>query len=291
MVVTKLIGGLGNQMFQYAVARRLAYFAGVQVKLDISGFREYTLRSFALNHFNIKADIAQDDEIDQLRRREGKICGALKRCFGRRAARNPVVKEKSFRFDPTILNLKPNVYLEGYWQSDRYFKDIRKVVQDDLRVITTPDETNRRIVEEISGVEAVSVHVRRGDYISNPATNAYHGVCSLDYYRKATATLASAVPNAHFFVFSDDPQWARDHFRFGLPMSYVTHNGPEQHYEDFRLMSMCRHHIIANSSFSWWAAWLSDNYAKTVIAPETWFKRKEIDTSDLMPEDWIRLPS
>ena len=141
----------------------------------------------------------------------------------------------------------------------------------------------------IRACESVSVHIRRGDYLSNPAFYRFHGVCAVEYYEAAVGHLAGAVENPCFFLFSDDLDWARRNLRLDYPVTYVDHNGEDKDYEDLRLMSQCKHHIIANSSFSWWAAWLCANPGKIVIAPRKWFNDPNIDTADIIPASWRRI--
>jgi hypothetical protein len=147
---------------------------------------------------------------------------------------------------------------------------------------------NAEVAASIRGVDSVSVHVRRGDYVSDPATNQSLGTCSAEYYRGAARLIASQVSSPRFFVFSDEPDWARANLELEGPAVFVTHNDPERGYEDMRLMAFCRHHIVANSSFSWWGAWLS-NSGGIVVAPKRWFKANEWDARDLVPERWVRL--
>ncbi len=181
------------------------------------------------------------------------------------------------------------MYLQGYWQSEKYFKDIEKIIRDDFTFSEEPDYQNKQMADTIKCCEAVSLHVRRGDYVSNPVTTEYHGICSEDYYRRAVREVERYCKNPQFFVFSDDPSWAKENLETGYPTTIIDFNGSEKDYEDLRLMSLCQHHIIANSSFSWWGAWLSWNPQKIVIAPKKWFNRPEINTQDLIPESWIRI--
>ena len=141
----------------------------------------------------------------------------------------------------------------------------------------------------ILAVNSVSIHVRRGDYLTNPVTFQTHGLCDIDYYKKAIDEILDLVDKPHFFIFSDDQSWAKSNIIFGAPTDYVMHNNSLKNYEDLRLMSYCRHHIIANSSFSWWGAWLGNNPEKIVIAPKKWFNDPKIDTTDLIPDTWLRL--
>lgn len=267
MIITKLIGGIGNQMFQYAVARRLALAHQVTLKLDITAFEEYTLRSYYLNYLGISGQIATPEEIGMMK-----------------AIRHE--KEAYYHFDPTVLRLPGDVYLEGYWQTEKYFKDIAPVIQEEFQVRDPLSGTNRRLAEAIRESEAVAVHFRRGDYVTNPLTHQYHGVCPLEYYQRAFRQLASQVPDPHFFIFSDDPQWVNEQVRWEVPFTVVATNPPEQSHEDLRLMSLCKHHIIANSTFSWWGAWLAIYPQKRVYAPRQWFYKANLYTRDLIPESW-----
>lgn len=291
MIIVKLIGGLGNQLFQYAAGRRLAQVHNVPLKLDISGFETYKLHKYSLQHFNLSAEIAAPGEIAGFRYRPslpGKAAGFLLRRFG--PSRNmPLVKEKYFHFDPEILSAGGNAYLEGYWQSEKYFKDIEAVIRHDLSFNQEPDAMNLEPAREIAGCNAVSVHVRRGDYVSNPATNSAHGTASMDYYRAAMKIVAGKNPDARFFVFTDDPDWVGKNMSFDYPVKLLTHNNADKNYEDLRLMSLCRHNIVANSSFSWWGAWLNANPEKVVIGPKKWFNDTVLDTRDLVPGSWLRL--
>ncbi|MBI1920672.1 MAG: alpha-1,2-fucosyltransferase [Geobacter sp.] len=292
MIIVKLTGGLGNQMFQYAAGRRLAHFRNTPLKLDLSWFSDFspmdTPRAYALAPFSIQAEPSTAEETAIVR--EPKY-GMLRQLFNKinPSYRPTHIREKRFRFDPSTLSLPGNVYLDGYWQSEKYFSDIASIIRREFTVRTEPDAPNCEVAGLIKGCEAVSIHFRRGDYVADAKTAAYHGICSVAYYHEAVKLVAARVDEPHFFVFSDDPAWVRENFAIPHPMTVVDHNGPDQAHEDLRLMSLCRHHIIANSSFSWWGAWLSDNPDKIVIAPRRWFAEKSIDTRDLLPEGWVRV--
>jgi len=289
IVVTKLIGGLGNQMFQYAVARRLAHVHHMRLKLDISGFKDYELRRYELDCLNILAEIASESELARFKK-HASVNKWVSRLTGKPLFYSgAVIRERFFQFDPLILKLNRSVYLEGYWQSEKYFKDIEGIIRREFTIRHEPDRMNTELAAQIHGKNSIALHVRRGDYLSNPVTSKYHGTCSINYYRQAAQRIANSVSQPHFFAFSDDPEWVRENLKLGLPITYVSHNGADKNYEDLRLMSLCKHHIIANSSFSWWGAWLNGNADKIVIAPVKWFDRDEIDTSDLIPKGWIRL--
>ncbi len=286
MVITRLIGGLGNQLFQYALGRALAARRATTLKLDTSGYERYTLHAYALHHFNIPESFAARDEIRRLR--GGWIAERLPR---RLQKVNPFRKrsyilERRFSFDPEVLDAPDDIYLDGYWQSENYFKSIEGILRREFTVRYPLSGRNQEIAARIADCNAASMHVRRGDYVSNPTFSQAHGICSPDYYRAAARRIADSNPRPHFFVFSDEPEWVAENLRLDHPMTVVTGNDARHNYEDLRLMILCRHHVIANSSFSWWGAWLDANPEKTVIAPARWFANDEHDTRDLFPPAW-----
>lgn len=292
MIIVLLKGGLGNQMFQYAAGRRLACLHDVQLKLDLSWFRDYpdgaTPRSFVLDHFSIRAESATDQEIALLFEpqfgRIRRFLNSINPCY-----RNTHIRSHNSCFDPAILGLPDNICLDGYWQSEKYFSDIASVIRNEFTAHDEPEERNREFISTINGCNAISIHIRRGDYVTDAKNAARHGTCIDNYYKKAVELVAERVERPHFFVFSDDPVWVREHFRISHPMTLVDHNGPDEAHEDLRLMSLCRHQIIANSSFSWWGAWLNPKPDKIVIAPSRWFNDPAIDTNDLIPTSWLRI--
>ena len=180
------------------------------------------------------------------------------------------------------------MYLDGFWQSERYFSEIASTVRTELAPRFSLSTDRQSILAEIGTSNAVSVHVRRGDY-TTPKNLVKHGVCSSDYYQDALAVVKSRVTEPHCFVFSDDPEWAREHLKLDMPVSFVSPPADGRDYEDFVLMSSCRHHVIANSTFSWWAAWLSASHDKLIVAPKQWFAGSEYDARDIVPEGWIRV--
>lgn len=291
MIIIKLFGGLGNQMFQYAAAGRLAYIHRTKLKLDISHFNSQALRKYSLNCFNIQEDFATPDEINKFKPWEmklpKKIISNIKRLLLK--SHRLVVEEKFYHFDSEILNLPNEVYLNGYWQSEKYFKDIEEIIRKKFTIKYPQTGKNKDLAEQINSCESVSLHVRRGDYISDVNVNQIHGICELDYYYSCIKQITQKIDKPIFFVFSDDPAWTRENFRTDYPMVIIEHNRPKNAYEDLRLMSQCKHNIIANSSFSWWAAWLNSNSGKIIFAPKKWFKSIEKNDCDLFPNDWIRV--
>lgn len=294
MIIACLKGGLGNQMFQYAAARRLAYHHNTELKLDLSLFNScqtgFTPRSYQLANFNIQATVASSREVAEITGKgisyiESKL-KHLRQLTGFSQSSYSVFKEHHFHFDQSVFDLPDNTYMDGYWQSERYFKDIADVIRQDFFVVTLPGEKNVKLADYISTVSAVSLHVRRGDYVTNPTASRHHGVCSSEYYRKAVALILQSVDNPHLFVFSDEPDWCASHLRLPAQTHFVNHNNNNPH-DDLRLMRLCRHHIIANSSFSWWGAWLSSSPNKIVICPKKWFNNTRRCTNDLIPEKWL----
>jgi hypothetical protein len=200
------------------------------------------------------------------------------------------IKEKHFNFDKSVLFLRDDIYLQGYWQSEKYFKDISHIIRREFTLREPLSEASQQIAQKIkTSANSVSLHIRRGDYISNPTTNSVHGVCSLRYYQECVQVLNEKVGDVSLFVFSDDPVWVKENLSYKYSMIFVNHNGVEHAFEDMHLMSLCQHNIIANSSFSWWGAWLNNNPHKVVLAPKHWFRKEDIDTKDLIPDNWIRV--
>jgi len=291
LIIVKLMGGLGNQMFQYALGRSLAVKNSCELKIDISEYKTYKLHNYGLGVFNLNENFADKKECDNIKfekcsvieRAARKILGKMKR------KTNNYIIEKNLRFDPEILKLAGNRYLEGYWQSEKYFILNKEEIRNDFVLKHEMNEANTAVYKKIKSTDSVSFHIRRGDYVSDPGTNAYHGVDLKHYYEDAVKLIKKSVTNPHFFIFSDEPDWVRENFKGEFEFTVVDCNTGKTGYEDMRLMSACSHNIIANSSFSWWGAWLNNNPEKIVTAPKNWFTDKSIDTSDLIPETWIRL--
>jgi hypothetical protein len=290
MIIVKLIGGLGNQMFQYATARSLADRHGVALKLDISGFEQYTLRHYELDSFNIRAEIANKYDMDafKVNMKQSPTLQCLKRFFPWFTP-GIVFRETMFCYDEHLLSIKPPVYLDGYWQTERYFYHNSEALRRDFALREQSDEKNAEMLTRIEAMNAVSLHVRRGDYVNNPRTNDFHGTCALEYYHDAVSIITERVEYPHIYIFSDDREWVKNHLVLKCPSTFVDINSEKQGVLDMMLMYHCKHHIIANSSFSWWGAWLNPSPDKIVVAPKSWFRTAEHDVRDLVPPAWIRL--
>jgi len=292
VIVSQIIGGLGNQMFQYAAGRALSLRLGQPLRLDISGFDGYGLhQGFELQRvFNCPAETATEADVRSIL--GWQFSPAVRRVLARPGMvafrREGFVVEPHFHYWTEINQVPRDCYLAGYWQSEQYFREAAPAIHADFTFKSLPANRNAELAEQIGQVNAVSLHVRRGDYVNNPKTNVVHGVCSLDYYRDAVQHVSSRVENPCFFIFSDDIPWVKEHLKMDLPCQYVDHNCGAESYNDMRLMSLCRHHIIANSSFSWWGAWLNQNPGKIVVAPKKWFANDK-NVNDLFPDGWVIL--
>ncbi len=293
MIVVKLKGGLGNQMFQYAMGRNVSLTQNVPLKLDISWFENPgsdTPREYELKHFNILESFASKEEIQRFIKhtRLGKLrIKIIEKIFTEKY--QSYITEGKTRLGSSKLQFGKNHYLDGVWGSEKYFSDINGIIKEEFQLRNQSDVVNNRMADFINSVNSISIHVRRGDYVSNHITNQYHGLCTLEYYRRAIAEVAKTTKDPHLFLFSDDPQWVKDNIKINYPKTYVTHNSSEQGHEDLNLMSKCKHNIIANSSLSWWSAWLNSNSDKIIIAPSKWSNNIALDSREYLPKTWITL--
>jgi hypothetical protein len=294
MILITLLGGLGNQMFQYAFGRALAKKLNSELFLDLSSFNKHTKdtqRTFELNYFPIQAKIASKEDLKRVIPENEKIRSFLKSVQLSSKGMLPItiIRERKFNFDPDIFYNSDNSNFIGYWQSEKYFSNISSLIKKEFSFILPLTSKNENLIQRMESNNSVSLHIRRGDYISNPEIKKYHGICSIEYYQKALSIIEEKIPGNELYIFSDDPQWARMNISSPSLVTVVDWNNEKPH-DDLRLMASCKHHIIANSSFSWWGAWLGKSDNQIVIAPEPWFNNKDINTSDLYIDNWIRIP-
>lgn len=291
MIIVHLSGGLGNQMFQYAFGRTLAKQLGVELKLELTDRTLNIHNGFELDRiFNIHAKESSQADLKAVMglQRFSIIRKAMKVLPLSKLLKSPVVYEPHFHFSPQMLSPPDNSYVYGYWQSEKYFSEIENEIRHDFSFKLPISKPNADLAEMMSSINSVSLHVRRNDFAKNSTINATHGLCSLEHYQTAIQYIAKRVQQPHFFVFSDDIDWAERNLKIKFPCQFVNHNQGVESYNDMRLMSMCKHHIIANSSFSWWGAWLNSSTDKIVVAPKQWFAN-EASTQDLIPQSWVRL--
>lgn len=289
-IIPRIFGGLGNQLFCYAAARRLAFVNNAELVLDdVSGFVKDQVykRHYQLDHFRIpcrKATVAERLE----------PFGRVRRCLKRRwntrlpFEKRSYVQQEGRNFDQRLLQLKPrgDLYLEGYWQSEGYFKDVEATIRQDLQIRQPADSNNQIIAARIRSQTAVAVHVRFFDESKTAGSNN----TPVDYYHRAIFEMERRVSGGHYYLFSDRPEVARDR----IPMSderttLVINKGDENAFADLWLMTLCRHFIIANSTFSWWGAWLAARADKLVIAPKLEGQDRSWGFEKLLPEEWIQI--
>lgn len=282
-ITVKIYGGLGNQMFQYAAGRALSLQYQVPLCLDISWFNQKhdantTVRTYQLGIFkNITATIQN---------RRSFPCQRLITRIRKYLPFSYVIREPHFAYWPGFAEITPPARLDGYWQCEKYFMDFQKEIRHDFTFPTLPEKAGHlaKLIGETP--DSVSVHIRRGDYVENPQAQAFHGNLKQDYYGKALQLIKNACGKTRLFIFSDDPQWVRKNFDCcGHDAVIVDLAFPDAPHHDMHLMSQCKHHIIANSSFSWWGAWLGTPQGMT-FAPKRWFNAPEIDTSTICPASW-----
>lgn len=284
MIIIGVSGGLGNQMFQYALYEKFKHL-GKEVKLDLSFYEtRQKLRKFELDLFSLDYVAADRDECRKLGEcTYGLLDKTRRKLFGNRRSFYQEDLDKGYQ--PEILNLK-NAYLSGYWQCEKYFSDIRDKIAEDFSFPEKLSEEGEALRKEIINTESVAVHIRRGDYLEEGNYRVYGNICTLEYYKKAMDYIRRKCSHPRFFMFSDDVEWVKENL-YEPDMVLAGSSQNRADHEDMYLMSICKHNIIANSSFSWWGAWLNRNRDKVVISPERWFNNHE--TADAICGGWIKI--
>lgn len=284
--IVKFNGGLGNQMFQWAFGRALEKKTGIKTIFDMSFFKKRYARPYELNVFNLNAQFVEDF---WLKLKLKILWRFRKKLNGKKFLGLTLYSEPHFEFDKNIFKIEPNTYIEGFFQSEKYFQDIENELRADFQFKNLPDEENQKLIEKISATNSISLHIRRGDYVKKKRYQNLYAACSLDYYKRGVEYISERYPNPTLFIFSDDINWVKENLNLPYGSIYVSHNTGSKSYEDMRLMSLCKHNIIANSSFSWWGAWLNNNKEKIVIAPQKWFNDEKITQTDVIPQSWVKL--
>ena len=288
MITVKLKGGLGNQMFQYVTGLAVAFMRSQELKLDTTGYDDPRVinsdipRKYGLYAFNISGSIATPEEVRKARNPYGIFSRAF-RFFSQK-----ILKKYYVGYDSDFFR-KNHKYIEGYFQSEKNFIDIKEKVAKEF-TLKKEFESDIFLTEKhkIDGTKSVSVHIRRGDYVDDPKTNSVHGVCSKEYYEKAMDLIRSKIDAPIFYFFSDDIEWVKKEFGECPDFKYVSRQDLKE-YEELILMSVCVHNIIANSSFSWWGAYLNQNPDKIVVAPKKWVNIEFDPHPHITPESWIRI--
>lgn len=292
MIIVQLKGGLGNQMFQYAFGRYLAEKNQSVLKLDTSYLLDRTnkneiiQREFDLPIFNIKSSISTARENAWLTGNYSlKALKLLHKGLVKIRGNKSIVYEPHFQFSEDAFNAKDNSYIIGYWQSERYFKPIELVIRKEFTFVQRFSFEIEELHKRIKTCNSICLNVRRADFVGHSA----HDVCTLEYFKKGIEYIREQVDSPRFFVFSDDIEWCKQNLAFG-DSEIVTHNYAGVKFSGYLyLMSSCRHFIIPNSSFAWWAVWLNTSPDKIVVAPDKWFRNEIIDTTDLVPASWHRI--
>ncbi|THD43820.1 MAG: alpha-1,2-fucosyltransferase [Bradyrhizobium sp.] len=286
--------GLGNQLFMAALGLRLAQERKVRLIFDASAYlpREAD-RTYQLTNFSIAATTLSAPEKKGFARSPLRFLNPQYRLAKRLASmrRHNFVRQRIWEFDHDVVKVVAPVYLEGYWQTERYFSNVEGLIRQQFQLRQPITERRREWVKSIAraGASAVSLHVRRGDYVTQAQSGGALWLCPAEWYASAMTAIAEQIEAPQFFVFSDDPGWARANLPDTWPRNFIEPDADGRDFEDLYVMSTCRHHVIPNSTFSWWGAWLNPRRDKTVIAPLKWFTTQSIDTSDMTPANWRRI--
>lgn len=301
MIIIRISGGIGNQLFQYALGRSLTLSSGAPLLLDTSSYSHTKpgepLRIYTLPRFNIKGKVAIQDDFKSIKvpdpADQGFIAKLKRKVIRMRESdkafhERRIVLESNFFFIPDILNIKDNAFLAGVWQSEKYFKEHSNQIRKEFTLKEPLSSKALEIQRQMAASESVAVHIRRGDQVRDPNLVKKHGLLTNDYYSNALKYMKSEVKAPKFFVFSDEIEWVKKNMDFDSDTVYVSEaNLPD--YEELTVMSSCKHQIIAKSSFSWWGAWLNENPNKMVIAPKQRFVSDTDQAKDLIPEGWVML--
>lgn len=290
MIVVKLSGGFGNQLFQYAAGLSLSKHNNVDLKVDISTLNAPdtvtgTIRKADILYLINPPTIASEAEIIRYKSQSHhkKLAEKLLPFYKRQ-----VYKEASNKFDKMFFSAGANKYLLGNRQSEKYFKPYENHIKNNIILSGEIVFPLIKFSETLKEQNSVSIHIRRGDYLT-PVAMEWLGLLPISYYKNSINTILAKIPNAVFYIFSDDIDWVKNNLIIENEHHFVSNNISKTAMEDFFLMSCCRHNIIANSTFSWWAAWLNDYEEKTIIAPKRWYNMDKLNNSDLIPANWIKL--
>ncbi len=302
MIIVKINGGLGNQLFQYAVARAISIKLNRKLLLDDSWYRDIhslddqsdpnatTIRDFLLNYFNIQSHVISKIHLKWIKGLEirSKYSNFFKFLLDGPLNNLSFEKIDNNNFSLTVIEESPNVYLTGYWQNNDIIEEYKNLISNELLLKYPLSTKNEIYFKSITSTNSVAIHFRRGDYISKPNTRKVHASCSKNYYYNSIEYLQKKNNDLHYFIFSDDITWAKDNLTFNNNTTFIDNEEPA--YEHLYLMSQCKHQITANSTFSWWAAWLNRNKDKIIITPKYWYYDKHLNNTVIrIPKEWIKI--
>ena len=299
MIIVRFRGGLGNQLFQYAAAYSLAVSKGAELKSDLYTYTKHPYRKYELNNFNVRLPEATREEVHRFTGSNfiSRYLNKKNNYFNCPA----VFAQPHYHFYDDFFSLPVPIYLSGYWQSEKYFLNTADALRKIFVPANTLDERNADLIATMKSTSSVAIHIRRTDYTGERKGLSFFQPMGLDYYQRAIEAIDKKIDNPRYFIFSDDIAWSRQQLKDLKDATFVDHNTGADSYKDLLVMSACRHQVIANSTFSWWAAWLNDFANKTVIAPQTWFHNTYVtkqepvypcrfyNTRDLIPASWTRL--
>lgn len=306
MIVLRIQGGLGNQLFQYATGRALSLHLNKKLFFNTSGLDKpvdgHLQRAFMLRHFEVKGNVATEALLTKVARPDfWKVLFSKKQIyykqlvFGEEPPTSAPYKNTELHVEPHTYRFYKHLFndnhsvliLDGYWQSFKFFEKYNDIIKKDLTFNFALNKENNQLLEKIQNTHSVSLHVRRSDYLNTVYGNQYFKQIPIDYYEKSLKLIEKKYDDISLYVFSDDIEWCKKNFMFNDKMVYVFNDEPAI---DMFLMSKCKHNIIVNSTFSWWAAWLNANKNKTIITPSEWYKNvPDSDMHDLLPASWIKL--
>lgn len=302
MIIVRINGGLGNQLFQYATARAISLKLNRKLLLDISWYRDIhslddqsdpnatAIRDFLLNNFNIQSHVINKIHLNWIKRLEiiSKNSKFYKLLLDGPLNNFSYTKINRDSFSLEFIQKHPHVYLTGYWQNIDLFEEYKNLISNELILKYPLSANNQDYFNSINATNSVAIHFRRGDYISKPNSQKTHASCSNNYYYNSIEYIQKKKNDLHYFIFSDDMTWVKNNLTFNTNITFIDNEGPA--YEHFYLMSQCKHQIIANSTFSWWAAWLNANPEKIIITPEYWYNDKQLNETVIrIPNEWIKI--
>ncbi|WP_297814790.1 alpha-1,2-fucosyltransferase [Segetibacter sp.] len=312
MVISKISMGLGNQMFQYAAGKALSLYKRVPFKLDVSSYEGYGLRKFELDSlFSIQSQKVTKEEVAKYRIFQPvksvwnkffpnnrlyfyhlpyEMSGVKRTVLQLAELVSPSYNKRTFlepyyHFNPNFFKAPDDVFLIGYWMSWRYFEKFDKEIRQDFTIRPELISHLKVIEEKILETNSVSIHIRRSDFTTSKNASL-HGLVPIHFYEEAIKEITSKNSFSQFYVFSDDIDWVKQNLHSKYPITFVSNEVTKTAFEDFYLMTICKHNIIANSTFSWWAAYLNNNPNKTVIAPQKWYNQSPYNYKDVYPLSW-----
>ena len=302
MIITRISAGLGNQLFQYATARAISLKFNRKLFLDNSWYDSLksledhtdpnttTVRYFLLNYFNIQSRVLNKIHLNWIKRLE--IKSKTSKIY--KFLLNGPLNDFSFttinhnNYSLEFIQENPRIYLTGYWQNNDIIEEYKNLIYNDLILKHPLSANNQTHLKSINTTNSVAIHFRRGDYQSKPISLDVHASCSNNYYYEGIEYLRNKINNLHYFIFSDDITWVKNNLGFTTNTTFIDNYGPS--YEHLYLMSQCKHQITANSTFSWWAAWLNNNTEKIIITPKYWYIDKHLNKTVIrIPKDWIKI--